>query len=165
MKLDHIKVVIIVSLYIIIVVSLPKTHLGVAQGSKCQILPCCIGFLLDYLLSSLSVKHIHYLHKAYVCLEFCLNHFLSGGALVPRGLFAMIALYIWHANQILTIKNTNNTKTGRNQSSPLLLLVNSKVAGTDMRYLAASKFSRLVHKNNFDLICVIKLKHLFCQRR
>ena len=71
-----------------------------AQGSKCQILPCCIRLLLDYLLSSLSVKHIHYLHKAYICLGFCLSHFLSGGPLVPRGLL-----------DVLLIKKKNNIVT------------------------------------------------------
>ena len=62
-----------------------------AHGSKGQILPCCIRLLLDYLLSSLSVKHTHYLHNAYVCLEFCLSHFLSGDPLVPRGLLMMVS--------------------------------------------------------------------------
>ena len=75
------------------VVSLAKTHLGMVQGSKGQILPCCIiRLLLDYLLSPLSVKHIHYLHKAYVRLEFCLSHFLSGGPLIPRGLLLLLPL-------------------------------------------------------------------------
>ena len=70
----------------VIVVSLPKIHLGVAQGSKGEILPCCIRLLFDYLLSSLSVKHIHYLHKACVYLEFCLSHFFVRGSISSHGL-------------------------------------------------------------------------------
>ena len=60
------------------------------QGSKGQILPWCVSLLLDYFLSSLSVKHIHYLHKAYECLAFCLSHFLSMGSLVSRGLLLCV---------------------------------------------------------------------------
>ena len=34
-----------------------------------------------------GVNALKTLNLAYVCLEFCLSHFLSGGPLVPRGLF------------------------------------------------------------------------------
>ena len=43
-----------------------------------------------------------------------------------------------------------------------------KVAVTNMRYFARSKFSRsLVHKRNFSLIqkVVFKLEYVFCQER
>ena len=48
-----------------------------------------------------------------------------------------------------------------------LMLWSIKVAATDMRYFARSKFSRsLVHKKNISLICqvVFKLGYLFCQK-
>ena len=77
-----------------------------AQGSKGQILPCSIRLLLDYLLSSLSVKHIHYLHKAYVCLQFCLIHFLSRGPLAPRGL--LFIYYFFSASSSVTRKVITN---------------------------------------------------------
>ena len=47
------------------------------------------------------------------------------------------------------------------------LLHSLKVAVTDMRYFARSKFSRiLVHKRNFSLICqvVFKFGNVFCQK-
>ena len=40
-----------------------------------------------YFMGSYGVKRDQ---KLYVCLEFCLSHFLSRGQLVPRGLFSMV---------------------------------------------------------------------------
>ena len=54
--------------------------------------------------------------------------------------FSMIALHIWDTNKILTIKiNKNNTKSGREQNSFLLLLVNKKVESNILSHMNFNK--------------------------
>ena len=42
---------------------------------------------------SKGVNTLKTLNLAYVCREFCLSHFLSGGPLIPRGLLKELSIW------------------------------------------------------------------------